>query len=238
MPGEISRREFVKRSAAGGAAIAAASSTVLAAATPGLDVDRRHQVVAALGDAFIPSAAGDPGYKDLEQYGITEHVLKNLKISDEMAQAFNDSAKQFFGGKTFLDLDAKQREQFLETIVDGSKLADEKQRSQLQTIFRASRTRILTVYYQNFPEHEIKRNDKGEPILKPGDKHQITNPNTKQLVTGWDVAGFKGPMEWEEEEQRRAMMKKMYSRWFEGDLVRLNAPGHPSATAPTKKANS
>ncbi|MBI4463424.1 MAG: GMC family oxidoreductase, partial [Acidobacteria bacterium] len=54
------------------------------------------------------------------------------------------------------------------------------------------------------------------------DTHQITNPNTKQLVTGWDVAGFKGPMEWEEEEQRRAMMKKAYPFWFEGDLVKRN----------------
>lgn len=237
MPEQISRREFVKRSAVGSAAIAAASSA-LASAPAALDVDRRHQVVSALGDAFIPSAPGDPGYKDLEQYGITDYVLKNLKISDDMVQALNDGAKPFFAGKTFLELDEKQREQYLETIVDGSKLTDEKQRSQLQTIFRASRTRILTVYYQNFPENNVKRNDKGEPILKPGDKHQITNPNTKQLVTGWDIAGFKGPMEWEEEEQRRAMMKKMYTHWFEGDLVKLNAPGHPSASAPAKKANS
>jgi hypothetical protein len=228
MQDEISRREFVKRSVAGSAAIAAGSSALLASATPAtpaLDLDKRHQLVAALGDLFVPSAPGDPGYKDLEQYGITDYVLKNLKLSDDLVQAFIDGAKQLFAGKTFLELDGKQREQYLETIVDGDKIADEKQRTQLQTIFRASRARILTVYYTNYPENNVKRNDQGEAILKPGDKHQITNPNTKQVVTGWDVAGFKGPMEWEEEEQRRATMKKMLPSWFEGDLVRLTGPG-------------
>ena len=225
MAEEISRREFVKLSAMGTAALAAASSAALAETPAPLDAaDRRHQVVAALGDLFVPSAPGDPGYKDLEQFGITEYALKNLKISDDMVQEFNNAAKQLFQGKAFLELDGKQREQYLQTIIAGSKFADEKQRSQLQAFYRASRTRILTIYYQNYPENEVKRNDKGEPILKPGDKHQITNPNTKQLVTGWDVAGFKGPMEWEEEEQRRAMMKKLFPYWYEGDLFKLNTP--------------
>jgi hypothetical protein len=28
-------------------------------------------------------------------------------------------------------------------------------------------------------------------------------------VTGWDVAGFRGPLTWEEEERRRAYYKKI-----------------------------
>ena len=104
MQDEIYRREFVKRSVAGSAAIAAGSSALLAsatAATAALDLDKRHQLVAVLGDLFVPSAPGDPGYKDLEQYGITDYVLKNLKLSDDLVQAFNDGAKQLFAGKTF-----------------------------------------------------------------------------------------------------------------------------------------
>jgi hypothetical protein len=48
------------------------------------------------------------------------------------------------------------------------------------------------------------------PILKAGDKHQITNPNTREIVTGWDIAGFKGPLSWEEEEEQRAKFKKVH----------------------------
>ena len=216
---DISRREFVKGTLAGTVALAGASSGALAmAAAP---ANLRHDVTAALGDLFIPSAAGDPGYKDLEPHGITDYVLKNLRVADSMVEEFNNASKPFFQGKTFLELDWKQRAQYLETIIDGSKISDAKLRTQLQALYRASRARILTVYYQNYPEHEAKRNARGEPILRPGDYHQITNPNTKQIVTGWDVAGFKGPMEWEEEEQRRAMMKKMHPYWYEGDFVKL-----------------
>jgi hypothetical protein len=51
------------------------------------------------------------------------------------------------------------------------------------------------------------------PLLKPGDLHQITNPNTKQLVTAWDQIGFVGSLTWEEEERRRNFVKKFH--WHE-----------------------
>src|SRR5262249_48176818 len=90
--------------------------------------------------------------------------------------------------------------------------------------YRAARGRILEVYYKNYPEHELKRNDRGELIFKPGDTHQVSDPNTKKLVTGWDVAGYAGPLTWEEEERRRAQMKQALPYWFEGDFVRLSNP--------------
>ena len=198
-------------------------------------------VVAELGALLVPSRRGDPGYKDLEPYGITEQVLKNLpgskatgtdQASDGLLALFNDAAKQLFAGKSFLELDEQQRIGYLDLIDDGSKIADPDLRSRLRLFYHAARIRILTVYYQNYPEHEVKRNAQGEPILKTGDIHQITNPNTKQLVTGWDVAGFRGPMEWEEEEERRASMKKAHPYWFEGDLVKRN-----SSTAPAVKTS-
>ena len=66
-------------------------------------------------------------------------------------------------------------------------------------------------------------NDQGEIIIAVGDRHQITNPNTEEIVTGWDIAGYKGPLRWEEEEQYRAVMKKMHPYWYEGDLVKLKS---------------
>src|SRR5262249_41908137 len=114
-------------------------------------------------------------------------------------------------------------------IVDG-KIADPEQKTRLQIFYRGARARILSVYYRNYPEHEVKRNAQGEPILKPGDTHQIHNPNTKKLVTGWDIAGYRGQPDWEEEEEQRAWAKKILPYWYEGDLVRLNN-SRPAAPA-------
>ena len=50
-------------------------------------------------------------------------------------------------------------------------------------------------------------------------------------MTGWDIAGFKGPLGWEEEEQLRAKAKKTIDYWFEGDLVKLNETRPPAAAA-------
>jgi hypothetical protein len=228
----VSRRVFVKQTAVGTAAVAGATSEVLTAFAAQSD-DLPHQIVAALGDLFIPSASGDPGYKDLEPFGITEYVIRGLPVGGragsgegeapaEVVRDFNDLATQFFRGKTFLELTWDQRAQYLEKIIAGSEITDVKRREQLQGFYRLARLRILTVYYLNYPEHEVKRNDQGEIIRAKDDPHQITNPNTKRIVTGWDTAGYKGPLGWEEEEQQRARMKKMHPYWYEGDLVKLD----------------
>jgi choline dehydrogenase-like flavoprotein len=231
MADDISRREFVKQTVAGTAVLAGASAGALeaAAAAP---VDPHTQVVAALGAVYIPSAAGDPGYKELESHGITAYVMKEFPVDG--IEAFNTGSQPFFSGKAFLDLDEKQREQYLGMIVDGKGIADADQRARLQTFYRAARSRILKVYYSNYPAHEVKRNAAGEAILKPGDTHQISNPNLlkdKKLVTGWDIAGFKGPLGWEEEEQIRANAKKTGGYWFEGDLVKLDEKRPPASAA-------
>ncbi|OFW28192.1 MAG: hypothetical protein A3J28_15410 [Acidobacteria bacterium RIFCSPLOWO2_12_FULL_60_22] len=251
---KITRREFAKQTVAGTAMLAAASAGALelvaqSPAGPGLN----KQVVAALGSVFIPSRPGDPGYKDLESHGITDYVLEGLpvggdvggdprreieesgSIEHEALEAFNSTAKEFFGGKTFLDLDEKQREEYLGLIVDGKKIADAQLRIRLQAFYRGARARILSVYYSNYPEHEIKRDAKGKPILKPGDPHQITNPNTTKIVTGWDICGFSGPLTWEEEERRRAIAKKTSNYWFEGYHVKLDNPLPPAR--PTKTSD-
>ncbi len=229
---DINRRDFLKQSGLGALVLTASSAELLGRAVPAADL--QQTLVAALGDLFVPSAPGDPGYKDLEKHGITEYVLKNLPVGEGgLLEGFNETAKQFFGGKSFLELDEKQKEQYLELVLDEHKIADPKVRSQLLAFYRAARRRILTVYFQNYPEHEVKHNPDGTIVFKPGDTHQITNPNTKNIVTGWDITGHRGPLDWEEEQSQRKLMKKTLHHWDEGDYVRLDG----TAAAPAIKTS-
>ena len=225
MANEITRRNFVKQTVVGSAVLGGTSAGLEALQSAAASTDPKKQLIAALGSIFIPSRPGDPGYQDLEAHGITDFVLEELKVDDAAVAAFNAGAKPFFGGKAFVDLDAKQREEYLSLVIDGSKISDAGQRKTLQGFYQTARRRILTSYYSNYPEHKVKRDAQGLPILKPGDTHQQTNPNTTRIVTGWDIAGYKGPMTWEEEEERRAIAKKTLPRWFEGDRksTRLNS---------------
>ena len=229
MARSMNRRAFVKQTAVGTAAASAVGSALSAQSSAGQSADLPRQVVAALGDLFVPSAPGDPGYRDLESHGITEYVLQGLPMAtaegggpSEVVRDFNDLAEQFFQGRTFLQLDWDQRAQYLQKIIAGSEITDSTKRQQLQGFYRLARIRVFTVYYQNYPEHEIERNERGEAVLAVNDHaHQVTNPNTKELVTGWDQVGFAGPLTWEEEQRQRALMKKLHSYWYEGDLVKL-----------------
>jgi hypothetical protein len=208
---DVSRRDFLKTTGMGAAAIpttlAGVSTQVQGQAGTAVD---RSAVIAALGDTIIPSDPGDPGYRTLEPYNITAEVMKGLTgLSDDNLAAFNNSASSFFSGKTFLELSESQRADYLNLIIDGSRIADQQLRGQLQSVYRLTRIRVLVVYYQNYPEHRLPRDSNDVPILAAGDTHQITNPNTDRVVTGWDVAGFRGPLTWEEEERRRAYYKKI-----------------------------
>src|ERR1700674_1953252 len=148
MSREISRREFVKQTTVGAAVLASASGRgVLAAAAGAIDTDK--EIGSALWSVFIPWKAGDPGYKELESHGISEYVMEKLPV--DALDVFNGAAKQFFAGKSFLDLDEKQREEYVALIADGSKIADAGQKARLQAFYRGARTRILSVYYGNFP---------------------------------------------------------------------------------------
>src|ERR1700688_4699743 len=131
MADELNRREFVKTTVAGTAMLASASANALEAAAAAPPMDPNKQIVSALGAVFVPSKPGDPGYKELEAHGITDYVMEKLPVTDSL-DAFNTSAKQFFDGKAFLDLDDKQREQYLALIVEGNKIADAEQRARLQ----------------------------------------------------------------------------------------------------------
>jgi hypothetical protein len=210
----VSRREFLKRSAGGSVALTAVAPAIgLGNSAQEFAPLDRHAIFAALGDTLIPTDPGDPGYKSLERYKITEEVMKGLgSIPDTDLEAFNKASAGFFSGRDFLHLTESQRADYLRLIIDGSKVGDKAQLKTLQRVYRQTRTRVLTVYYRNYPENVIPRDQSGAPILRPGDRHQITNPNTNRIVTGWDVSGFKGPMSWEEEEARRAMNRKLRRR--------------------------
>jgi hypothetical protein len=209
---KVSRREFLRRSGAGSIAITAITPGLALAGrepAPAAAVDR-HAIFAALGDTLIPTDPGDPGYRSLEVYKITEEVMKGLTaLGDADLETFAKGSAAFFDGRHFLQLTASQRADYLRLIIDGSKFTDKAQLRVLQRVYRQTRTRVFDLFYRNYPENVIPRDQSGAPILKPGDKHQITNPNTKQIVTGWDAAGFKGPMTWEEEETARAKFRRL-----------------------------
>jgi len=195
----------------------------------GSPIDRKKQIVAALGAIFIPSRVSDPGYADLETHGITAYVLEDLRATDAVVDAFNAGAQSFFDGKAFVELDGTQREEYLTLVVDGRKITDAEQRKALQGFYQTVRRRILSVYYGNYPEHKVKRDAQGLPVIAPGDTHQQTNPNTDRIVTGWNIAGYGGLPRWEEEEAIRAAAKKKVARWFEGDTVTLKSTRPPAA---------
>ena len=209
---KFSRREFLRQSGASSIAVAAIVPTAGFAGTepvPAATVDRQA-IFAAIGDTLIPADPDDPGYKSLEPYKITEEVMKGLAaIKDDDLDLFNRSCGAFFDGRQFLQLTEAERADYLRLIIDGSRFSDKTQLRVLQRVYRQTRTRVFDLFYRNFPENVIARDQNGAPVLRPGDKHQITNPNTKKVKTGWDIAGFKGQMTWEEEETARAKYKKL-----------------------------
>lgn len=212
---KVSRREFLKRSGAGSIAITSIGSGLAYGRSESHQASRldRHAMIASIGDTLIPTDPGDPGYKSLEQYKITEEVMKKLDgISDDDLEAFNQGSTEFFEGRTFLQLAPSHRADYLLLIIDGSKISDKNRLKVLQKIYRQTRTRVFTVFYQNYPENVIPRDQAGVPILKQRDKHQITNPNTNDLVTGWDISGFKAQMTWQEEEECRTKFQKLWRR--------------------------
>ncbi len=227
----VTRREFLKKTGAGAVGVGLLSQTLLARSAADLSnapaVDRK-KLVEALGETLIPTAEG---YQHLEQHGITDEVLKGLgMLSQQELNLFNAAAGEVFSGKSFLDLTAEQRTEYLNKIVASfpagafndpepspaaagelkAKL-DASAVETLQKVFRLTRNRVMVVFYRNFPEDHIAHDKNQFPLMQPGDLHQIVNPNTKQLVTGWDVAGFPGPLSWDEEEARRAKWMKI--RW-------------------------
>ncbi len=208
---KVSRREFLKTSGVGPAAVTVLAPGLIQASQSQKGIAlQRQEIFAALGDTLIPTDPGDPGYKTLEKYKITQEVMKGLTaISDAELEIFNQGSSQVFANRGFLQLTESQRADYLRLIIDGKEFSDKAQLGTLRKVYEQTRARVFTVFYQNYPENVIARDRNGIPILKPGDKHQNTNPNTRELVTGWDIAGFKGPLTWEEEEERRAKFKKI-----------------------------
>jgi hypothetical protein len=235
----ISRRKFLRETSAGAAGALGASMALpgvagAALAAPVIDyaavpaVDRK-QLFAAFGDTLIPTATGYPGYRRLEAHGISEEVMKSLTgISADDLNVFNAAAREYFD-RPFAELNEANRTVYLERIAASfpagmfgvplaapaasetlnSRLPKE-QLDKVQRVFRLARTVVFTVFYQNFPENRIRRDADRTPVLSAGDLHQIINPNTAALITGWDVANFPGPLTWDEEEKRRAYWKKTH----------------------------
>ena len=209
-----SRRHFLKKTALGSAAWVSTAPPAQAQATD------RLQILAALGDTLIPSEAGKPGFKSLQPYGITEEVNKSLtSLPGELFATFNQASAGFFKDRTFIELSEDERARFLRKVISGDEFTDRTLHQKVRRLYRLVRISTFRVFYSNFPEGKIARDIHGIPIPKPGELHQITNPNTSDLVTGWDIVDYRGPLTWEQEEKQRAEVQKIH--WHDNieDLV-------------------
>jgi len=213
---KVSRRKFIKHGSVSTVAVAVSQIRTTRGQAPGALPSNydRELIFAKLGDTLIPSSPGDPGYKTLEPYNITAEIMKGVdSIPDEDLALFNSESAAHFGGQTFVELSEAKRADYLNMIADGVNISDSQVLGRLQGVYRLVRLRVFVVYYQNYPQHTIMRDEAGVPILSSDDEHQITNPNQPGLVTGWDIAGWRGPLTWEEEEERREYFKKV--KWKE-----------------------
>jgi hypothetical protein len=233
----VSRRDFIKTGAGAGTVTVAGLAVLKSAdgrssdesaesprgdqaAAPQPPVEKRSApsvnrlaVLFAVGDTLIPSAPGDPGYKDLEWYGITEEINRWLEeMSDDDLGLFDRSSVGPLK-KKFTELSERERAAYFNLILKEDSFNDDALQAKLKTVYDAAREAIFTIYYQNFPQSSWPRDASRVPLLRPGDTHQITNPSTKDIFTGWDLAGYAGPLTWEEEERRRSYFKKI--RWQE-----------------------
>ena len=209
------RREFFKKAATGIGAFMLPVTVVEAA----VDVDRLR-ILAALGETIIPSKPGDSGYLELEPYDITLAVNKVLvSLTDQMFVHFNQASREFFEGRTFVELSEEERAEFLKTVIDGSKFADKASGRTAKRVYRLVRVAVLNVFYSNFPQHTVRRDAEGIPILREREEHQVTNPNTNDVTTGWDIAGYRGPLTWEQENDLRAYVQKNHWHHDLEDLI-------------------
>lgn len=227
----VSRRDFMKKTATAGTATVAgiAGKRAAGARQPAIlpgDLETtgqsqeagrtasqvpRKAILFAIGDTLIPSAPGDPGYRDLEWHGISDEVDRRLEdVTEEDLDLFNKSCVALFQ-KSFTELTERRRAEYFNLILKEGSLKDDKLQEKLRAVYDLTREAVFTIYYQNFPQNRWPQDSNSVPLLRPGDTHQITNPNSLGMFTGWDRAGYAGPLTWEEEQRRRSYFKKI--RW-------------------------
>lgn len=222
----VSRRDFMKTTAtatvagiAGSRATEARQPTVrpgdLEVISQSQEASRvtsqvpRKAILFAFGDTLIPSRPDDPGYRDLEWHGISDEVERRLEdVTEEDLDLFDKSCAAPLQ-KSFTELSEAKRAEYFNLILKEGSFKDDKLQGKLRTIYDLTREAVFTVYYQNFPQNRWPQDSNGVPLLRPGDTHQITNPNAPGTFTGWDRAGYAGPLTWEEEERRRNYFKKI-----------------------------
>jgi hypothetical protein len=211
---KLARREFLKVGLGTSVAAAAGISEVpaaLAQETPTID---RHAFFLAVGETLIPSSESSPGFGALESHGITAELMASLSsITNRDMEMFQHASEQLFG-TTFLELSDKERETYLRGILQSDpKVADADTLQKLQSMLRLIRSRVMILFYQNFPEHRVQRDAEGKFMARSGDTHLIFNPNTPELKTGWDTTGFGGPLSWEQEEERRRKFEPLWEAY-------------------------
>ena len=66
---------------------------------------------------------------------------------------FNDAAKPFFTGRTFVELNDAERAEFLRKVVAGKEIAD----PAVRRVYRYHVKHGVKVFDSEFPEHKIAR---------------------------------------------------------------------------------
>ena len=163
---------------------------------------------------FLPN---DEGKALISEYCMRCHSATRIR----------QASARFFEGRTFIELGEEDRARFLKKVIDGEEFRDRTLHQKVLRLYKLVRITVFRVFYSNFPEGKIPRDARGIPIPKPGELHQITSPNTSDRVTGWDIADYRGPLTWEQEEQQRAEVQKIH--WHDNieDLVVRYRPKPP-----------
>src|SRR5215813_12905318 len=112
----------------------------------------RQAILFAIGDTLIPSAPGDPGYRDLEYHGITDEINRRLEeFPDADLDTFNKSSAEQLGN-VFVLLQEAQRADYFNKIIAGGAVKEEARQTKLKETYAHIREIVFTVYYQNFPQ--------------------------------------------------------------------------------------
>jgi hypothetical protein len=212
----LTRRGFLR---AGATVSAVGASGILnlpdlAAAAAAEPASPRHAFFLALGETLIPSSPESPGFKTLDAQGITAELVDQLaNVADDQIELFNKTAAGPFG-KPFVDLAPDDQAAYLRAILAGdAKLGDPAVVQKLQTLLRLARTRAMTLFYQNYPQHRVKRDAQGNPVRNPQESELVYNPNTPELETAWDITGFGGPLSSQQEQERRKVLGPLWKEY-------------------------
>lgn len=229
--GGVGRREFLKYTGLGAAALASISAGLWTPWTSGISeaagdfsscspnafFDDLHsfQTLGCMTEQFIPGAQNgepDPGAFEACLVSFLGLVAfdPNTKTFFQGGVAALDGVSNQEKGADFKDLNFMDQTEVLAGVQMGGNPF-------LESFFSTVLLLTKVAWFNNFPENAY-RDDSGQPIITDV-RHLITDPNTPETNSGWDVLGIH-PISWETE--------KLMWEWQAGiRVVSLNGLPEP-----------